>query len=327
MRNWFTYALLASVLLFATGCVSCALDPEIVDMWGGDSEPPVFLGAHPVSSTLFSVQFSESVKVERAQLIFNESVIPVLWTYGDGDRSVDFTSDIPMGAGTEFILSSAVSDSRGNTLSFAVPLTGFNDRPARLRINEIRFDYSKPKVEYIEFYVLEDGNLAGVEIFNAMNETKPTYAFPFVDVQAGEYVVWHLRSIEEGLIDEIDDVAASAGIDARPFARDFWDTQTKAPLKKTNVILLRERSGGPLMDAFICAETSKVEWPTETVRLAAEEAFREGFWKKGPLITDAIVSTGTTTTRTLGYTESGGLPGWVISPTSKCSPGAANYQP
>ena len=101
--------------------------------------------------------------------------------------------------GTHAVFSASVADSNGNSLSFSVPVTAFNDRVPKLRINEIRTVYSKPKVEYIELYALSDGNLSGVQVSCAMNTANPAYEFPAAEVRAGDYIVYHLRSVEEGL--------------------------------------------------------------------------------------------------------------------------------
>lgn len=317
--------------LVGTACTSGAMEKGTVSIWGGDVTVPKVVSLEIVSGTELNAAFTAPISVSRANVVLSDTpdeVIPVTWEIGADANSIRFFLADGIGIGINAALSASVTDARGNTLSFSMPFTGFNNRVPRLRINEIRTEYSKPKVEYIELYVVEGGNLGGVEIYNAMNTVKSTFEFPASEVAPGDYIVYHLRSVEVGLVDETGPVDVSAGIDARPGARDFWDNLTSSPLKKTNVILVRERKGGAILDALLCAETGKTEWPNDTVRLAAEEAFAAGAWLPGPLVVDAVISTGTTVTRSIGRNEVSGDTGtakdWKISATSKCSPGATN---
>jgi hypothetical protein len=329
-------------------CTACALDSGLAGVWGGDCATPVLESVVSVSEAELVAVFSAPVTVTGALLYprsgddvglesavhdINERELAVngssvRWQAGESASEISFILEEPPSVGKPSVLSATVEDDRGNSLSFAWPFTGYNARPARLRINEIRTAYSKPKVEYVEFLVLESGNLSGVEITNARNEDDPTYVFPAAEAAAGEYVVYHLRSVEDGLVDETGATDESAGIDARPGARDFWDTLTSSPLKKTNVILVRERAGGPIMDALLCAESSVPTWPTDALSRAAREACASGAWGPGPDPADAAVSDNTTATRTLGRNpsseDSGTAGDWSVCKTGKASPGAVN---
>jgi len=326
-------ALIACSICF-TACSSCAMDPSVVSVWGGDFSVPEIISLVTVDKAEIAAQFTSAVTVSKAFVVIpgdSETGIPVDWLPGTEGNSVRFLLEGAVGVGVQAALSATVTDERGNTLSFSMPFTGYNDRVATLLINEVRTDYSKPKVEYIEFLVLKEGNLGGIEICNAMNTVRPFWEFPAVEVSAGDFILYHLRSVEEGLVDETDAIDVSAGIDARPLARDFWDTLTSAPLKKTNVIILRDRKGGTIMDALLSAESEKTDWPNGTVASAAEAAVTEGAWLPGPLVSDAVVSTGTSPTRTLGRStdsaDSGAKTDWAICATGKCTPGATNTLP
>ena len=329
MHKPFIGTVVAAVLL--TSCSSCMMESELVSVWGGDVEAPKLVEVRTLTSREVEALFTVPVTVVSARVqTGGEAGTPVGtgWESGDEGRSVRFILEKGLGIGETAILSVQVEDGGGNSLSFSAPFTGFNERPACLRINEIRTEYDKPKVEYVEFIAIEAGNLAGLEIQNAMNADHPRWEFPAAEVAAGDYVVWHLRSLEEGLVDETGETDVSAGCDADPEARDFWDTQTKAPLKKNNVIILRERKGGKILDAVLLAEAGKDAWPDDALRLAAEEAVSSGAWGPTALVTDAVVSTGTTPTRTIGRNErsddSNTAPDWAVCPTGKKSPGSAN---
>ncbi len=310
-------------------CLSagCAVDPTIVSVFGGATAPPGFLGMDVVGAQTYSARFSAPVTVLEAELVVEDDVLSLTWSGEASSSTIMFTSSRSMPAGSHLVISARVRDERGNTLSFAVPVIAWNGTPARLSINEVRFAYSKPRVEFIEFVVTGRGNLAGIEVFNARNTVSPVYTFPAIEVPAGLYIVLHFRSVEEGVINEDTDLSLSGGKDAHSEALDLWDTQTKAPLKTDNVIIVRERKGGPMMDALLCSDGNSDEWPTDLVRESAVAVWEAGLWQNGPLPADAALTAGHSATRTLGRVRSSTGDVWIICPTGKGSPGFINYSP
>lgn len=316
-------------VVFSAG--SCVIDPQTVAIWGGDIQVPELLSVYPISTHELTAEFSDSVTVTAACVQGVEDAtqfIKTHWDQKEASKAVTFCMAEKPGVGIEVVLSASVEDSGGNSYSFSVPFVGYNERVPELLISEIRTSYSKPKVEYMEILVLSEGNMAGVVITNAMNSNSSTYEFPCCEVRAGDYVLWHVRSVEDGLVCESNAIDESLGTDSSNFAWDFWDTQERAPLKSTNVLILQERTGGRIMDALLCAESKYDEWPSETVRLAAETVVNAGAWGPTALITDAVCSDYMTPTRTLGRipsskdTDSAG--DWIVCATSCASPGNIN---
>ena len=342
MKRYLALAVLFPVLL-CSACPVGVMDPEVVTFWGGDLSVPTLGEVSAVSASGVNASFSAPVSVVSAEVLTGEGIdgngmdeengrererIPVTWGEGAETGSVLFTLGKPCGIAERAILSGTVRDAKGNTLSFAVPFTAYNDRVPRLRISEVRTDYSKPKVEYIELCALSAGNIGGVEIFNAANAANPVRELPAAEVASGEYIVWHFRSLEEGLVNETGALDASGGVDARATARDFWDTQTKAPFKGTNVIWIRERKGGAILDALLCAEGDKEDWPNDAVRSAASEAVKAGAWHPGPSVTDAASAANTSQTQTLArdpaLADTDTAADWKVCAQGKCSPGTVN---
>lgn len=309
---------------------SCAVNPETVAVWGGDVAAPEMKAVSVVSEEALLARFTSPVTVLDASVTVPSDgrQFTANWTVSDDGTEVSFAVAGTPGIGVRAFLSGSVSDGKGSTLSFSVPYTGYNARPASLEINEVRLEYSKPKVEYIEFYVRGAGNLGGVQICNPRNEKCPTYEFPAVEVVIGDYIVYHLRSMEEGLVNETGPIDVSAGTDSSPFARDFWDTQKSAPLKGDNVILVRERESGPIMDALFLSTGERTDWPSDAVTLAAGDAVAAGQWKSGVLIGDAFLCADATPTRTIcrdqKSTDTDSVSDWAICAKSKHSPGKAN---
>ncbi len=332
MRKSFLVALAVSSAIF----FSCAIDPEVVRIWGGDVSVPELLSLEVVSETGLVARFSRPVSLTVASVAIpgtatadsGDEVLDVSWGYADDGKTVELSVSRNPGIGVRAVLSGTVEDERGNTLTFAFPYTGWNDRVPDMVINEVRVSYSKPKVEYVELFMLSDGNLGGVKIENPRNAKNPSYEFPSAEVRAGEYVVWHVRSVEEGLVDEIGAADASGGTEARIDARDFWSDFSSSPLKADNALLLRARKGGPIVDALLLSSGTLADWPTDEVRAAAKEAFESGAWQTGAGIGDAASSFGASPTRTVGRdslsTDTDGPGDWAVCATSKCSPGAVN---
>lgn len=333
-RSCFVAAIAFAALLSVAP--SCALNPEIVTVWGGDAVVPKLVGVEPVSAKEIRATFSAPVSISNAEVAMPDvpgAIITTSWET-DTTNSVMFILDEPVGVGSPAALSATVADGKGDTLSFSVPFTGYNDHPAKLRINEIRIDYTgakektPPKVEFVEFVVVAAGNLGGVEVYNAANTASPSYEFPPVEVSAGDFIVYHLRSLEEGLVNETGAIDVSGGTDAKPTARDFWDTYTRKPFKDDNVILVRERKAGPIMDALLYVATKTTDWPSDAVKAAAELAFSSGAWKPGSGVADAAGTDSVSTTRTLGRdalsVDTDTAADWAVCAKSKCSPGIAN---
>lgn len=309
---------------------SCAVGPESLSVWGGDAAAPELRSVTVEGEESVLVQFTEPVTVRDAvvNVPSDGRQFTADWTaLGDG-KSVSFEISGRLGIGVRAFLSGSVSDGKGSTLTFSVPFIGYNPRPASLAINEVRIDYDSPKVEYVELYVRGAGNLGGTQICNSRNEKRATYEFPPVEVSVGEYVVYHLRSVEEGLVNETGAIDASAGADSSPFARDFWDAQKSAPLKGDNVLLVRERDGGRIMDALFLSASALADWPTAAVTRAATDAFEAGQWKPGLGIADSVPCADATPTRTVGRddrsTDTDSASDWAICDKSKSSPGKAN---
>ena len=351
-------AVVACVVVSVAACRANLVDEAAVKLWGGDLSTPSLDEVRAVSPVDVTASFSAPVTVIAASVTLDagqaaqagavdsadsaepgnqadESEAPardggiaVTWQPAATGNGVVFSLERSPGPGKRAVLAGTVSDALGDTLSFAVPFTGYNDRVPRLRLSEVRMDYSKPKVEYVEIVALTAGNLGGVELFNGANEAVPVRVFPPVEVRAGEIIVWHFRAVEEGLVSELGALDESAGTNASPSARDFWDNQARSPVKKTNVLWLRERRGGTIMDALACAEPGKADWPTDALKAAALEAVTAGAWKPGGTIADAASTAGMSPTRTLARNtaldDTDTASDWKVCATGKCSPGAKN---
>ena len=151
-------------------------------------------------------------------------------------------------------------------------------------INEIRTEYNgsgnSPWAEFIEFKILSAGNLGGLKVFIASN-VKNTLVFEFlpVYVKKNEYVVLHLRTLDDKWVNEYgSDLKESGGNDSSPNARDFWVPGNTELLRKTDAVYIMDMED-KILDAVMFAENTI---PTNSVSFffeAAEFLFSNGAWK------------------------------------------------
>lgn len=322
--------LLAVLGLFVTGCM---LERETVSLWGAGVKSPELISIRMEGPLGLTGDFSAPVRVTGSR-VFSPSLadegVPV---YSGDEASSTVLFSLPEGLvpGEKASLTGFVEDGRGNSLGFIAPFIVFNERVPAMRINEVRTAYSKPKVEFVEILVLSDGNVAGAELGNAANEKVPSYTFPSAEVRAGEYIVIHFRAIEEGLVDELSSLDESGGTEALGTARDLWDNQDRAPLKATNVLTLRARPLGPILDALLLCESRYEDWPTDELRRAAAEAASSGAWGPDGSVASAVstdVPKKMTLTRTCGRDadsrDTGTAADWRVCADRKATPGSLN---
>jgi len=173
--------------------LSCSTEAALQQILGTKAEAPVFLDYRSVSSTEMAFGFSQPVRV--VSLHFNPTL--TVSSVGEGSE-VTVTFNGTLAEGMKVTADLLVEDSVGNTLNVIVPFRARNDRMPPLVFNELRTEYSKPKVEFVEFLAKGAGNLGALRLFIASHSLSiPAYEFPPAEVKAGEYIVLHLRTLEE----------------------------------------------------------------------------------------------------------------------------------
>ncbi|MDR0290939.1 MAG: lamin tail domain-containing protein [Treponema sp.] len=313
--------------VFCTAC-SCAtgtggdIAGQII---GSKSVSPVFLSCQAVSETEIHFRFSKPVKV--VSLHFSPEIKVDKLENGDTIRVI--FSDGP-GAGERLTADLLAEDNDGNTINVLVPFLTRNSRIPALVINELRTEYSKPKAEFIELKILRAGNLGALRVFVASNTKVPmVYEFPSVEVAAGEYVTLHLRTTEESNRDELgSNLEASGGVDSSPTGRDLWVSGSTKLLRKTDAVYLLDQDDR-IVDAVMLCETADTWWNRDFLAEAAEFLFSAGWHETICSPADAVVSRGTTVTRTICRDEtrtenSRTAADWYITASSSASPGKPN---
>ena len=317
---------------------ACSTEGDIQQILGTSVQPPVFVDCRPVSATEIVFTFSQPVKV--ISLNFDGEIEPESVKEGS---EVKITLARPLEEGKKITADLLVEDSGRNSLNVIVPFRARNDRMPALVFNELRFDSSGSKVEYVEFFTPEAGNLGAMRLFIAHQSlSAPLYEFPPVEVKAGEYIVLHFRTVEEGCVDETGPkLDLSGGVEAQSTARDFWIPGSKKLLHNTNGLWLLDQDDG-IIDALLLAETPDLAGVSaalaKTFAAAAEYLGAANGWLPPsgkrpaagwiPSPSDAVLTKGTTNTRTLCRNEVI-LPerraiNWYVAATSCATPGEKN---
>jgi len=228
-------------------------------------------------------------------------------------------------------------DAYGNSVERKVLFYSTASQAPALQINELRTEYSgaKLKAEFIEFKMLSDGNLGGLSVFAVSNNKAPiVYDFEQVEVNAGEYVVLHLRKLEESSKNEYGkSLDESGGTDSSPTARDFWVPGTSKLLRKTDAVYVLDQNGW-VLDAVMIAENSDSWQKKDYFAKTAELLFSKGAWKSAteavPGVADAVDSSGikTSITRSISRKETTEnthtKADWYVTSNSGATPGSQN---
>jgi len=331
LKSVFFRTVLGAALVFS----ACSTETAIQGVLSGKTSVPLFLECRAVSSTEIAFRFSEPVKMVS---LFLEPYSEVLSFEEGKELLVTFTK--PFREGEKITADVLVEDEKRNTLNVLVPFRARNDRVPKLLINEVRTTYSNPRVEFVEFLSQSAGNLGALRLFMAgYSLTQPVYEFPPTEIKAGEYIVLHLRTREEGCVDETgDNLALSGGTEALSTARDFWVPGTAKLLHDDDVVYLMDQDDR-IIDAILLSKSGGQSWSKPALATGAELLASQGAWlpsgKENPapgtyvLTPDDAVNTGTATaTRTINRdqtsTKSGRAEYWYITANSSATPGAAN---
>ena len=181
-------------------------------------------------------------------------------------QTVTYNLEQACEVGESYEIFGMAEDNTGNSLTFCVPFTGFNSRVAELIMTEVQIKYSKGKGEFVEFLVLKDGNLGGLELVSGVDGETKKYEFPPVEVTAGEIFLVHLRTAEEGCVSETgDNLNEATALYSVAGVRDLWSENTTARFNdSTDVIILRNgnSAGGAaaVLDAIMYAAEDAAEW-------------------------------------------------------------------
>ena len=316
-------------LFFSCSTSTGETNKSPANIYGGSSQALLFLSCKAVSEREIDFEFSLPVRVVSLRFTPNLEIDSI----EEGSTVKVNITDNP-GPGVKFLADILAEDTDGNTISVLAPFRSRNDRMPLLRINELRTEYSKPRTEFIEFKMLSSGNLGAMRVFVESNSKNPLiYEFAPVEISEGEYVVLHLRTLEDSCRDEYAALDESGGTDSSPTARDFWIPGAVKLLRKTDAVYVLDQDDRAL-GAVMISENPDSAWKKDYFDLAAEFLFMKRAWlspagrKCLPL--DAVNSFNikTSVTRSISRDETAENTNtsadWYITATSCATPGGPN---
>ncbi len=336
-------ALVTFGVIFPSGCNS--FEVSGLHIVRPLEKTPTLEDIRVVSSREIDCIFSNPVEVSilYIQSIDDESYKEDCLYSCDEEGKLTITLPKATEIGKEYKICGVVENSEKSSLTFSFDFMGQNDHRAALVLSEIRDGYSskKPECEFIELYVLSDGNTAGYEIYSAYDGEAKSYQFPPMEVKKGEYITVHLRDMGEDCVDEIgDNVKLNKNIsDTCSTSRDLFAKDSEAHLGADNdVILLQNFESKEVYDAICYAKMSKLEgfdWKKIALKEAASRAVEAGVWT-GDSIEDAVNADGLTVTHSLArqnlkslkdasFPYPNGKEYWILTENRKAiTPGKAN---
>jgi len=339
-RFYWNLAALCVLLLSAFGC---SVDGE-TGMISPDPAPeaPELLSLEVVSRTKLDFEFSVPVRV--LSLSFDPSL--EVASVGEG-RTVRVHLEQGLEPGMPVVADILAQDERGNAFSESVIFekeappspteegdneTTTNETPKddgapELLVTELRTESSAARVEFVEFRMLSPGNLGGLRVFvyRSGSRTPTEFEFPSTRVEAGEYVVLFLRTVE------------GASADVSPAAHNFWVPGSSSRLNKTGAVYVLDSDDRALAAVMISESPDPAWWEGSSrghFAGIAEFLFGQGVWKSagGEVATpaDAVISSGigTAVTRSISRDETvdntGTSADWYVTANNGATPGMPN---
>lgn len=311
--------LITGVTVFTVLPVSCRINETGIHVLGGDYSPPKLEEVIVFDESTLRLIFSKKVTMSARVFMvgdFNKDSfeVGVDVCYSNCEEQTDTTVDVrfedQMHVGTDYEIIGTVKDETGNTTTFLVPFVGFNSRVPLMVMTEVQTESVSSqnaaekagnfwRNEFVEFLVLSDGNLSGLEFESAYDGIERKFKFPAIEVHKGEIFVLHLRKRGEGCFSESgDDLNLASSSYCSKDVRDLWViTEETALGNKTDVLVLRNSFNGSVIDCLMYRESKLTEWNEKYLGLV-EECYKSGIYSSDD---DEFISKtdGMTATKTL----------------------------
>ncbi len=338
------FLLAAAIVAGALFCVchsSCQLTSQGIQALGAEESPQIaavtVLGAKTIMVDFTKEVSAKSGLVSKLgqdqkaslDLLAENSIKAAATSCGKG-KSILYVFDQEALIGERYQLFSQISDARGNSLTFAIPFDGYNERLPSCKMIEVQPETrsatksSAAESPYVIIEALQDGNLFGVELYCAQN--KAVYQIPAVEAKAGEKIALHLKPVSDASLCQSElggDLKLAKTARASAAWRDlYFDIGPKGMSATNDAIFLRDRNTGKLMDAltFYTVKSGKTSW---NLGDEIQKAIDKKIWR-GPASIEGAVQKSTSKVkplvRTASFTASdGGIPSkddWKVSEKS-----------
>lgn len=288
---------------------SCQLTSQGIQALGAEESPQI-KGVSILNATSIEVDFSKAVSVQSASVSkldagqrasidsAAQNPINARAAMSSGNRVAVYIFDEKPRLGQRYQLFSEIKDERGNTLTFALPFDGYNERLPQCALIEVQPSSYKgktgvnPESPYAVIKALQDGNLFGIDLYCAAN--KAEYPLPNVEVKAGDEITMHLKPTanESDCVDELgsDLSLAKTGRSSAKRRDLFFNIGTSSLHSKNDVLLLRDRNSNKTIDAlsyFSLEANNETKW---NLQEAAERAARDNAWEGSASAESAVLA-------------------------------------
>lgn len=299
---------------FSVCPMSCRSSVESLELLSGDFSVPKITKFCATSSNSARIDFSREVELKNTELFLTNEISSLgnaECKYEENSVLLEFQNETVIGI--DYKVEGMAFDSSGNSLTFSVPFKGFNSNPAKVIITELRNAYGTKtsngekvhRSEFVELYVLKDGNLSGLEIVSAANGDKTKFVLPAVEVKEGDYVTMHMRMIiaegldGEGMHNELEDnLRLSTHEDSCDTSRDLWSECTKKPFAASDIVVLRNSNTFEILDAVVFAKSDCAEWKKGISDFASVVSESE-IWQGGAYLENAVCCDNISPTKSL----------------------------
>lgn len=308
----FALVLIICLSLNPISCNSTDANFVGIEILEGDFSVPKFQDFEVLSENALKLSFNKNISLVNANLQddFGNEIAVLEDKSKSLENNLFFNFQESTQIGKNYTINVLAKDLNENSIMLSVDFLGYNSNPAKMIFSEVRNAYGTAKVngeqvhksEFVEFYVLESGNLSGLEVFSASDGNDKKYVFPSVQVQKGDYVTVHMRKIDategfdsQGMISELDDdLTLSTHIDSCDSSRDFWSENTKSVFANTDIILLKNSFNNEILDSFCYATSQTSSWPSDFSEIL-NEVLQSQTWLSGEgsasvNISDAVCS-------------------------------------
>lgn len=294
-------AIISLFVLLSVFPISCKVSTTGLEIIGAGYRVPVLENFSVDSAESITLSFSDEVTLLAASVTpyeddssFSSPAIDL--SYSPDGTEITASLHTPTSTGKRYRFYGEVENKKGCSLTFSLLFTGYNERIPSLVLTELQDGTTtKGGGEFIEFYALTGGNLAGLKISSVNDGEDADWTFPPVEVKKGDFITVHFRpgtkdNPEDCISETNGNIKESKATGSSDTAWDFWCNSTSSRLGATqDVILLSNSNSGLLLQALVYSSEKKSEWMKEKFAEASEKAFLEGVWAPSGCFDDSFI--------------------------------------
>ncbi len=316
MRSIFNILLVVLSGLTLAGCTPIEAYQAIGST---DRTPPIVTGGFATSERSIKIICNETVRIQNETFGLSEGLM--ITDISVSENSILIETENPLVPGSEYILEGVLSDLSGNTALLTMAVYGWNPDPPVLIINEFTTKGSKRHPDAIELLVIEDGNMAGLTLYDGISDDyRQRCIFPPLEVHTGEYVIIHCSDIPESF-------------ESIPEDHQFSMGESIGLSGNNGAISLYTSAHGEVLDAVIYSnrssdsDTDYLGFGSRSLMFKVHQLHAVGIWDsltpEGAVRTDSMTAT-RSACRNDPYKDTDSSRDWHTVPTSSSSFGEDN---